>query len=81
MDYDFVVAWCPYCNQGYAQIRKDTINGQLLVLCTECDTVWLNPADIEIDNPVKDHLFEGLALRPSEYEVDAIGWTKFLKDI
>ena len=38
--YDFKVQWCPICNQGWVEIVKDTVSGQLFCCCSECENEW-----------------------------------------
>ena len=38
--YEFKVKWCPICNQGWVEIVKDTVSGQLFCCCSECENEW-----------------------------------------
>lgn len=73
MDNTLHVAWCPFCNQGFIEIVKDSANGKLLLLCAECDTTWDKPSDIKLDNPT-NYKFTGKLEIPSMREVQEIGW-------
>ena len=77
MSTNFYIAWCPFCNQGWIEIVKDPGNGKLLLLCTECDTTWDKPGDIESDNPM-DYGFIGTSEIPSINEVQEMDWYKLL---
>jgi hypothetical protein len=80
MNYEFKVAWCPYCDQGWVEIVKNTLSGDLLILCAECDTIWRNPEDIPLDKPAIDYLV-GRVEAPSFEAIKAIGWDKnIIKD-
>jgi hypothetical protein len=39
MQYDFKIGWCPFCNQGWAEIVENTESKKLLVQCSECETI------------------------------------------
>jgi hypothetical protein len=45
--YKNKVAWCPICNQGWVEIYKDKIIGELLVLCNECESMWKHPDEVQ----------------------------------
>lgn len=77
MNENLHVAWCPYCNQGWVDIEKDSGNGTLLLVCEECDTTWEKPTDIELDNPIH-YEFTGNLKTPSINEIKEIGWDKLL---
>ncbi|GGB27778.1 MULTISPECIES: hypothetical protein [Mucilaginibacter] len=49
---NYHVAWCPFCNQGWVDIIKDSLTSKLFLLCAECDTLWDDPIDVELGNPI-----------------------------
>jgi hypothetical protein len=77
MNNDFNVAWCPFCNQGWVQIVKDSSNGKLALLCQECDTVWANPEDLQLNEPFR-YLFQGMAIKPSFDEILNVEWDRYI---
>lgn len=74
MNYEYKVAWCPYCDQGWVEIVQDSITEKLLLLCSECDTVWEKPEDIALDKPSTGHLVINLVKKPVLADIQAIGW-------
>lgn len=74
---NFNVAWCPFCNQGWVEIVKDSSNNKLLLLCGECDTTWENITDIKSGSPM-NYRFTGNLQIPSINEIKQIGWDKLL---
>ena len=74
---DFNIAWCPFCNQGWVQIVKDSSNGHLALLCQECDTVWANPQDLQLNEPFR-YLFQGMAIKPSLDEIHKVEWDRYI---
>lgn len=77
MNNDFHIAWCPFCNQGWVNVIKDSGNKKLLLLCYECDTTWDNPIDAGLNEPMNYNLVGKLEL-PSIKEIQEIGWDKLL---
>lgn len=77
MGNNFHIAWCPFCNQGWVNVVKDSGNNKILLSCDECDTTWLAPSDIALDNPT-NYNFVGKLEMPSLEEVQQIGWDKLL---
>jgi len=77
MDNDFKVAWCPFCNQGWVEIVKDSGNDDLVLICAECYTTWKEPGNITLDNSIR-YEFLGMAETPSLNEIKKIGWENFL---
>lgn len=78
MDNDFKVAWCPFCNQGWVEVVKDSGNERLVLICAECYTMWNAPRSIQLDNSIQ-YEFVGKAEVPSLNEIKGIGWKKFLQ--
>jgi len=80
MKYEFKVAWCPYCDQGWVEIVKSVISGKLCLVCSECDTVWSKPEDVRLDHPAIDQEI-GRVEVPTLEVIQAAGWDKnIMKD-
>ena len=45
--YENKVKWCPICNRGWVEIVKDISTSTLFCCCTECESEWSTPFDIE----------------------------------
>lgn len=74
------IAWCPFCNQGWVDIIKDSLTNKLFLLCNECDTLWADPIDLKSDNPLVSKI-EIKIEEPSLEEIKESGWNKFLISI
>ncbi|MCA9015513.1 MAG: hypothetical protein KDA77_09315 [Planctomycetaceae bacterium] len=42
-DLMYYVGTCPFCEQGKLGIRICSQAGDVLILCDECDALWLSP--------------------------------------
>lgn len=78
MRYEFKIGWCPFCNQGWAEIVKDTSNDELLVMCSECDTVWNTPQDFKKNSPNPNYHFNGKITDPVIEEIIFKKWENFI---
>lgn len=75
---EFIVGWCPICNQGWQVIIRDTITGKLFVLCEECLSLWINPTDAKTHQKAlvgKNDLIEEI---PSHEDIEKAGWSRYL---
>lgn len=45
--YENKVKWCPICNQGWVEIVKDISTETLFCCCSECESEWNTPFNIE----------------------------------
>lgn len=70
--YKYKVKWCPVCNQGWVQIVKEKESGTLFVCCSECETEWSNPEEIQIENGTQ--CVYGSTEELTMDEVRKIGW-------
>jgi hypothetical protein len=43
---------CPVCVDGILGFYKCSDNYTIVIMCEECNSVWLNPADIENKEPI-----------------------------
>ena len=73
----YVVAWCPFCDQGWVVIAKEKNSKELFVYCLECLLEWKNPVDIKIGD-TQSILFYGDREPPKYEEIVAKGWDKFI---
>ncbi|MFC4776217.1 hypothetical protein ACFO9Q_05475 [Paenibacillus sp. GCM10023252] len=42
MIYEYKVAWCKACDQGWVEIVKETATSNLLLMCSECTAQWID---------------------------------------
>lgn len=75
--YENKVKWCPICNQGWVEIVKDTCTATLFCCCSECETEWNNPFDIEEKTCNLENKF-GMIEDPDYSEIEEIGWDKYI---
>ncbi len=86
----YINSSCPICDYGSIGFRKCANSSTVVLLCDECDSVWLDPTDV---NPKKviypkapDFIVPGLdcsILAPhsrwaDKDEIIEKGWTKFI---
>jgi len=76
MVYNNKVKWCPVCNQGWIEIVKETETGSLYLCCTECETEWANPSDIQVENGTQAHYSS--CADPTSEEIEAMNWDRFI---
>ena len=74
--YDFKVAWCKICDQGWVTIVKDPVTNQYSVMCEECETEWDHPlhAQLEINSKAPEHQ----VVTPSAEEIQQIEWDEYI---
>ena len=75
--YENKVKWCPICNQGWVEIVKDIESEKLFCCCTECETEWKTPYNIDKKTCNSKNEF-GLIEDPDFEEIEAIGWDKYI---
>ncbi|MGK7377587.1 hypothetical protein ACSFXN_07070 [Planococcus sp. 1R117A] len=75
--YDFKVAWCKICEQGWVTIVKDSVTAQYSVLCEECETEWAHPLHAQCNINLKEHN-EHLVVDPLSEEIQKIGWDEYI---
>lgn len=79
MKYEFSIGGCCFCNQGVAEIVKDVTNNELLIMCSECDTIWNSPQDFNSNNPnINKMKTVKKVTDPTLEEIKAKGWEKFI---
>ena len=75
--YEFKIAWCNVCKQGWIEIFKDTTTTQLFLSCSECETEWEKPIELTLleKGTQGKHL---QAETPTYEEIYSLGWEKYL---
>ncbi|WP_342578551.1 hypothetical protein [Psychrobacillus sp. FSL K6-2843] len=76
-DYEYKVAWCPICSQGWLEIVKDTATDELFVLCSECENEWDSPLKITISQ-AREEVSENLVSEPTKDEIISVKWDKYI---
>ena len=77
MNYEFKIGWCPFCDQGSAEIVKDVKTETLLIICSECDTQWNCPLDYQNNKP-QNRITSNQVFKPSIEEIKMKDWDKYL---
>ena len=75
--YKNKVSWCPICEQGWVQIVKEKVSGQLFVWCDECDSEWYSPNDVKQKEMATRDTFMEIE-DPTDSEIAAKGWETFI---
>ncbi|NDI36495.1 hypothetical protein [Chengkuizengella sediminis] len=75
--YQFKVAWCPICSQGWVEIVKTIKSNRLHVMCSECESEWDKPDKINLKN-VRTYSEKDQVSDPSIEEVQRVGWEKYI---
>ncbi len=75
--YEYKVKWCPICNQGWVEIVKDIETASLFCCCSECETEWNEPSNIDKKTCNSTNKF-GLIENPDFSEVKGYGWDKYI---
>lgn len=65
------------CDQGWVQIVKDIETKKLYLCCSECETEWINPENIEKNTCLKFNSF-GKYTTPSEKDIENAKWTNYI---
>lgn len=74
--YQYKVAWCPVCNQGWVEIAKEKCSDKLFLLCEECESEWDEPSNIKKNNSTRDKY--GLIKVPLLEEIKEKGWDRYI---
>ena len=75
--YDFKVAWCPLCSQGWVEIVKDVETKQFYVMCEECEDEWDHPTNVN-PSKVRTEVNRNRVTTPTSEEIQGIGWDKYI---
>ena len=70
--------WCHFCDQGWVEIKKESIKDILILVCSECDTVWGSPIDFINKNPKQNYEFKGELREPTYEDIKKIDWMPYL---
>lgn len=74
--YQYKVAWCPICDQGWVSIAKEKSSKKLFLFCDECDSEWDDASNILKDASTRDKY--GLIEIPLWEEITEKGWDKYI---
>jgi hypothetical protein len=72
--FKYKVKWCVICNQGWVEILKEVKNNKLILCCSECESIWENPNDV--NNAEKASSTNELLVEPDDDEVRQ--WEKYI---
>lgn len=70
--YEFKVAWCKVCDQGWVTIVKDKGKNQFYVQCSECYSEWDHPLHAQLNINLKE------TVDSSFEEIQEIGWDEYI---
>ena len=86
----YINSLCPICNHGSIGFRKCANSNILVMMCNECDSVWLKPTNVSAQEVLytiaPDFVVPGLdcsILAPysrwaDKDEIAEKGWAKFI---
>ncbi|WP_341201338.1 hypothetical protein [Planomicrobium okeanokoites] len=72
--YNFKVAWCLVCAQGWVEIVREKETNNLFFLCEECETQWKTITDV-LNNKNGIHDDTSIVTEPFLEEVERMGWS------
>lgn len=75
--YEFKVAWCKICDQGWVTIVKDTVTSHYCVRCEECESLWDHPLHARYVINTKEHN-DHLVITPLLEEIEELGWKEYI---
>lgn len=75
--YEYKVTWCPICNQGWVEIVKDINTQKLFCCCSECESEWDNPININSENANEFEKY-GKICNPTIDEINHLDWGKYI---
>ncbi|GHT69828.1 hypothetical protein AGMMS50239_37250 [Bacteroidia bacterium] len=76
MSYEYKIKWCPICKQGWIIIVKEKISENLFLYCTECESEWIDPQEINTINATRECF--GFIVNPDIEEIKNKGWEKYI---
>ena len=74
---ELIVKWCPICDQDWIKIVKDTDNGKLYCLCSECKNDWDDASNINNKTCNREYTHKRYTI-PEEQEIIIQGWDQYL---
>lgn len=67
---------CPICRQGRLLAMKRLSDGELLLMCDDCESQWASPQEAQ---SYENALLEEAAVTPSSIEdVRSSGWESYI---
>ncbi len=67
---------CPVCDQGRLFVMKRQDDGNLFLLCEECESAWNMPE--EIDDKSKNFSIDGISFTyANETDIERTGWIRY----
>lgn len=79
---------CPVCFQGQIGFRKCANAHTLILMCDECDSIWISPLEIEVSKAIylsdPDYYIPQVncSLMDSRWatysEIDKVGWSRYI---
>jgi len=74
-NYDYKVAWCYVCDQGWVEIKKTIESDMLILQCSECFSQWENPLAYKKKEFIE---YEISVTEPEFEEIINVGWDKHI---
>lgn len=86
----YVRGECPFCDQGMVGFRRCSDGVMIILLCDECEALWLDPARRTVDDllwpsppyaqiPGSPHsMFGGRSGWATRDEVERAGWQDYI---
>lgn len=65
---------CPICRQGQLVAMKNSLTGKLLLMCDDCESQWLSPAEARSFENALSNEIQNVVTATAE-EVNEQGWT------
>ncbi|MEW4286213.1 hypothetical protein [Priestia koreensis] len=76
-NFEFKIAWCPICSQGWVEIVKDIETKELYVMCNECENEWDHPLEVKTSK-ARTEINENLVTIPTIEEIQSVDWGKYI---
>jgi hypothetical protein len=65
--------WCTECNQGFVEKVRVKETNDVVLICEECDSLWLNERDIGTDKVTNFyHFMQGKGLDSARLTVQVL---------
>lgn len=87
----YIDTYCPICRSGLRGILRCSDKKTLVIICDECDAIWLDPVNLDADQALfvspPDFVIPGLDCSVGDKqdagwatrdEVKAYGWENFI---
>ena len=76
-EYEYKIAWCKICNQGWLEIVKEKATNRLFICCSECESEWDSPSDVNSTERSTQRKY-GMIEIPDYDDILSIGWEKHI---